>query len=193
MTTIPQTTLFLVLLLLVTTSGARADELERVPPVRDALVQKECGSCHMAFQPAFLPRASWRTIMGGLSKHFGEDASLTAEQVQQIEAYLVRGAGPDRKEAAPLRITELRWWIGEHGPGEVPPSRWKDEAVRSKANCVACHPAAEQGDYEETRRGGKEPGDKGVDRARRQRRHPEDEEGERGEDHDERGEDYDDD
>jgi hypothetical protein len=163
-------------LLLITAGSARADELERVPPVQDALVQKECGSCHMAFQPAFLPRASWRAILGGLSKHFGEDASLTAEQVQQIEAYLVRGAGPDRKEGAPLRITELRWWIGEHGPGEVPPSRWKDEAVRSKANCVACHPAAEKGSYEETRRGGAPSGEEGADRAKRQRRHGEDEE-----------------
>ena len=29
-----------------------------------------------------------------------------------------------------------------------PTSKWADPAVKSKANCVACHPSAEQGSYE---------------------------------------------
>lgn len=110
---------------------------------------KECGGCHMAFQPAFLPAASWKLIMADLSEHFGEDASLSPEKARQIEAYLVRGAGRDLKGAAPQRITELRWWLREHDASEVPPARWKDPKVVSKANCPACHRAADRGDYEE--------------------------------------------
>ncbi|NQV99407.1 MAG: cytochrome C, partial [Rhodospirillales bacterium] len=64
---------------------ARADE--RVPRVTDPLVRKECGACHMAFQPAFLPAKSWDKMLGELSNHFGEDASLPADQVSAIRAY----------------------------------------------------------------------------------------------------------
>ncbi len=142
-------TLASVLLSLCLAGGAAADGPERVPPVKDPVVLKECGGCHMAFQPAFLPAASWRAMMKGLSGHFGEDASLPPDKVKQIEAYLVRGAGRDTTDGAPLRITELRWWKREHDASEVPPDRWKDPKVASKANCPACHLAADQGNYEE--------------------------------------------
>ena len=49
-----------VALLMTAAAIAVADGGERVPPVTDPVVKKECGSCHMAFPPHFLPRRSWQ-------------------------------------------------------------------------------------------------------------------------------------
>jgi hypothetical protein len=133
---------------------------ERMPPVTDPVVKKECGSCHMAYQPQFLPRRSWQKLMETLSDHFGENASLGDVQGKAVLDYLVANASDGaragregRKFATsipsaqtPLRITDVPRWIREHR--EVPASKWADPAVKSKANCVACHPSAEQGIYE---------------------------------------------
>lgn len=118
-------------------------------------VKKECGACHMAFQPQFLPARSWQAIMSGLSNHFGEDASLTDPAVvQDITTYLVENAGDVGKpnawvrripaDQAPLRITELPRWISEHSE-EVSASAWKKAGTKS--NCIVCHRGADQGNY----------------------------------------------
>jgi hypothetical protein len=134
---------------------------ERVPPVTDLVVKKECGSCHMAYQPQFLPKRSWQKLMDTLADHFGENASLGEAQRTAVLDYLVANAsdGPragreGRKFAAsipsaqtPLRITQVPRWVREHR--EVPAGKWNDPAVKSKANCVACHRSAEQGIYED--------------------------------------------
>ncbi len=130
---------------------------ERYPPVSDAMTRKECGDCHMAFQPAFLPARSWEKIMDNLSDHFGEDASLSPDKVEHIKKYLMANAADRRwgskmmrgvrKDWTPLRITELPYWKHEH-EGEVPARAWKDPKVGSKANCKACHRYADTGIYE---------------------------------------------
>ncbi len=38
-----------------TMQAAAGDDGERVAPVKDPAVIKECGACHMVFQPVFLP------------------------------------------------------------------------------------------------------------------------------------------
>jgi len=160
MTTSPSSIFMLAALvaaLMLGATGARADE--RYTPVTDAVTKKECGACHMAFQPSMLPAKSWTRIMDGLTDHFGEDASLDAATVNHIKSYLVgnaadagwwggkfmRGLGDD---AAPLRITETPYWLREHNK-EVPASAWRDPRVKSKANCIACHRAAEKGYYDD--------------------------------------------
>jgi len=136
---------------------AKADE--RYKPVRDPLVVKECGACHMVFQPKMLPKKSWGKIMDGLSDHFGEDASLEAKAVSHIKAYHLKNAADSSwlggkfmrglsKTSAPLRITETPYWIREHNE-EVPQRAWKDPKVKSKANCLACHKRANSGDYDD--------------------------------------------
>jgi len=52
-----------------------------------------------------------------------------------------------RARAAPdnLRITQTAWFAHEHD--EVPPIAWKQPAVKSAANCAACHTTAEDGDF----------------------------------------------
>ncbi|MGQ9367095.1 cytochrome C [Azospirillum sp. ST 5-10] len=119
-----------------------ADEMERVPPVDHAATKKECGECHMAYQPALLPAASWNRIMDGLADHFGEKASLPDAVAAAIRAHLTRNAG--RGDGRLLRITEQRWWLHEH---DFRADVWSRKEVGSKANCEACHRLANQGDY----------------------------------------------
>ena len=123
---------------------AAADEPERVPPVSHEPTKKECGECHMAFQPGLLPAESWRGIMAGLADHFGEDASLEADLAAEIEAYLTANAG--RGNGTKLRITEQGWFRYEHA---FPDQVWQKSEIRSKANCEACHRDAAQGSYED--------------------------------------------
>lgn len=115
----------------------------------DPAVKAECGSCQLAFQPGLLPAESWKKVMAGLADHFGEDASLPPEQVAAIEEVLVRRAARPRGGEAPLRITEQRWWLHEHDARHVKPERWTAPDVLSKANCAACHPRVERGDYDD--------------------------------------------
>jgi len=119
--------------------------------VRNAAYQSECAACHVAYPPQLLPIPSWRAVMGGLDKHFGSDASLDPAVNAEILRYLEANAG--RREAVSgakpqLRITEARWFVREHSD-ELPTDIWKHPAVKSAANCAACHTAADKGDYSE--------------------------------------------
>lgn len=137
---------------------ARAGD-DWMPPVTDPLVNKECGSCHMAFQPGFLPARSWNKLMDGLAEHFGEDASLPADKEAAIRAWLVNNAGDvvgqGRARKAmrrlspadtPIRLTDTPDFQRKH---QLPDWRWKDPKVVTKSNCPACHVAAEKGLYED--------------------------------------------
>ncbi|MFO1351435.1 MAG: diheme cytochrome c [Gammaproteobacteria bacterium] len=111
----------------------------------------ECGSCHLAYPPALLPASSWRALMTGLDRHFGADASLDAPAVAEITDFLVRNGG--RERGAPgakpvLRITETAWFRHEHD-GELPAGVWRRPAIKSPANCGACHTKADQGYFGE--------------------------------------------
>ena len=110
----------------------------------------ECGSCHFAYPANMLPAASWRTMMGGLDKHFGSDASLDAATSTEILAFLEKNASqrkPDSAQKPQLRITETPQFIRKHD--EVSSRTWKNPQVKSAANCAACHTQAESGDFSE--------------------------------------------
>ena len=112
--------------------------------------QTECGSCHIAYAPGLLPADSWRRIMSGLDKHFGTDASLTAQEKDEITGFLVGHAATRTSESAPaLRITQTGWFKDKHASHEVPPSVWNRPAVKSRSNCGACHADAAKGNFEE--------------------------------------------
>jgi hypothetical protein len=114
--------------------------------------QKECGACHAAYPPGLLPAASWRRITADLAHHFGTDASLDPAGTQRIAAYLAANAGTSRRggEAPPPdRITRAAWFGRQHA--EVPAAIWRSPAVKSAANCAACHPRAAEGDFDEDR------------------------------------------
>lgn len=143
--------------------GEYGEHEQGVKPVTDPVVLKECGACHMAFQPGWLPARSWERIMGSLNDHFGDNASLDPGTVQTITAYLTANAadaasrgrggnGSDKESAAPppLRITELPWFRAKHEKrGRVSPEALKRRNAKSKADCKACHPGADKGFFED--------------------------------------------
>lgn len=142
--------------------SAAADDGPKVPPVQNQTYLKECGACHMAFAPQFLPQRSWSALMDRLNDHFGDDASLPDAKRTEIKNYLVANAAdvaPYREarkvndsipsNATPLRITETGRWIRKHDAHEVPPAVWSRPQIKSKANCTACHANAAQGIYED--------------------------------------------
>lgn len=108
----------------------------------------DCGRCHVAYPPRFLPARSWRAIMQGLDRHFGSSAALDSRTAASIAAWLEANAGrePEGASAPPeLRITETRWFLQEHQ--RVPAAAWRKPAVRSASNCAACHRNADEGDF----------------------------------------------
>ncbi len=117
--------------------------------IKNKLVKSECGECHMAFQPSFLPAESWRIIMDDLENHFGDDASVDEKDAVAITNYLVKHAGRKRrrkKGQPPLRITKLRWFVREHNH-EV--SRRAKRRAGTMSNCTACHRGADKGYYDD--------------------------------------------
>lgn len=120
-------------------------------PEIDATYAKECGSCHLAYPPRMLPAESWKKLMTGLEHHFGQNAEVEPEVRAGVEGWLVENAGrpPRRGDPAPLRITERRWFQGEHR--KAARAAAGNSSIRSVANCAACHPGAERWDFEEDR------------------------------------------
>lgn len=110
---------------------------------------QECGSCHVPFAPRLLPAASWRELMGGLSRHFGTDASLEPATTSAIGAWLEANAGSALRGAAPAenRITRSAWFLHEHR--EIPSQTWRRSSVERPSNCAACHAGAEKGIFNE--------------------------------------------
>ena len=129
--------------------------------VRDAGYRDECGSCHLAYPPALLPPRSWRVLMQGLERHFGDNAEMDAQTAAPIEAYLAANAATgDRYDPASglsrvsdnrqPRITATRYFQRKHD--EVPRRLVAGNAdVGSFSNCQACHSGAERGDFDEDR------------------------------------------
>lgn len=135
---------------------SRAD----VAPVSDQQYQSECGSCHFAYPPGLLPEASWRKLMSGLDRHFGDDASLDARTSHEVLSYLTSNSA-DKSDAkrsqkimrsldgrTPIRITGTPYFIAKHD--EIPPRLVHgNDQVRSFSNCAACHLRAQRGSFGE--------------------------------------------
>jgi len=112
--------------------------------------QQECAACHVAFPPGMLPAASWQRVMGNLPRHFGTDASLDAATLKDVATWIFANAGTYRRvreEPPQDRITRSAWFIHKHD--EVSAAAWTIPAVKSAANCAACHPQAEKGNFNE--------------------------------------------
>lgn len=120
-------------------------------PLPRAYVQ-ECAGCHMAYPPGLLPAASWRRMMGRLDEHYGSDASIDEATVRQLSEWLQTHAGTGKRVRAEPpppddRITRSAWFARKHD--EVAPATWRRASIRSAANCMACHPGAERGDFDD--------------------------------------------
>lgn len=122
----------------------------------DPAYASECADCHRPFHPSLLPAASWRAIMGDLSDHFGEDASLDPDTTAQLTGYLVANSAEhwDTKPAnlfrrldpkSPLRITATPFWIRTHAA--ISKAVFRSAAVGSAGECGACHRDAASGRF----------------------------------------------
>lgn len=132
-----------------------------VAPVTDKFYQSECASCHFAYQPGLLPERSWRKLMGGLSDHFGTDASLEPADNKRILKYLVDNSAEKftqykrsrkinasiAKDQTPIAVTKTRYFIRKHH--ELPKRVIVQKEVGGLANCMACHTTADKGVYSE--------------------------------------------
>jgi cytochrome c553 len=142
-------------------SNAPADDEAIFPMPAGKTYVNECGSCHTAYAPGLLPARSWRKMMDGLSKHFGEDASLAepdqleilmnlellASDGSQANMRMRRINGAIAAGAMPQRVSETGYFKFMHD--EVPAYMWKRKKIGSLANCVACHTRANEGRYGE--------------------------------------------
>lgn len=128
----------------------------------DAVYIEECGACHFAYPPGLLPAQSWHAMMNGLGEHFGENAELETQVRIHIARYLEQNAlqkstrgnmGKMRRnlpDGAPLRITELPYFIHEHD--EIPRQLISDNPkVDSLSQCDSCHKEAARGLFDEDR------------------------------------------
>jgi hypothetical protein len=123
---------------------------------QNPLYVDECGSCHMAYPAQLLPIASWQKVMQGLEDHFGENAEVDATTKHALENYLFKASSSGSYQKlfrnlgnqAPLRITELPYFVHEHD--EIP-SRFinANDKVSSLSQCNACHQQAERGQFDE--------------------------------------------
>jgi hypothetical protein len=131
--------------ILFTTTAALADDIPATP--NHPAWRSECGSCHVAYPPILLTAASWRTIMSGLDKHFGSDASLDEKARADIAGFLESHAGKSPSLAArDGRISGTTWFRHQHD--EVPARVWRT-SVKSPSQCEACHTGAAKGRYGE--------------------------------------------
>jgi hypothetical protein len=138
--------------------------LSRLPPTgvpvmpTDTLFVQECGACHRPFHPSLLPRASWGALMTRLDDHFGEDASLPADEARQIGAYLQTYAAEawDTEAARrfavvspgqPLRITQTPYWLRKHAG--LAPTIFARPEIGARSNCGACHRDSESGRFDD--------------------------------------------
>lgn len=129
---------------------ARADSGVRMPQHVPPAYTQECASCHTAYPPGLLPARSWQRLMSGLDKHYGTDASLDAQTLQQINTWLQAHAGTNRRvaeEPPQDRITRSAWFERKHR--DIDPAIWKLPSVKTPANCAACHAGADRGRFDE--------------------------------------------
>ncbi len=149
------------LLLLLAAGSAVADNSMILPMPASPLYVSECGACHTAYAPGYLPVRSWSLLMADLGNHFGTDASLQERDrdllLPQLQALALDTPQAHRTIAsrngnawaasAPLRISTSPFFSFMHD--EVPSSFWRRPRIGSKANCGACHTRADDGRYPE--------------------------------------------
>jgi mono/diheme cytochrome c family protein len=132
-------------------SAAWADgDLKRMPAGAPKAFQAECASCHTAYSPKLLPAASWGRIMDKLDKHYGLNATLSAEETADIKRWLMDNAANKSKrleEPPQDRITESAWFKKEHQ--RISQATWAKPAVKSPSNCAACHTQADKGRFDD--------------------------------------------
>lgn len=113
--------------------------------------QNECASCHIGYAPYLLPRIAWEKMMSDLENHFGDDASFEGED--EVLGFLVRHSSENyankfrvslaRESSDEMAISNRAFFKLAHQ--NLQGSIFSAEAIKSKANCNACHENIEMG------------------------------------------------
>ena len=132
---------------------------ERRPWVTNETYKGNCSGCHFAYPPELLPASSWKGIVTRLDDHFGESLALDNASREEIGKYLGENAA-DRSGSekagkiltslggrSPIRITEVPYVVKKHR--EIAPEVFKRKSIGSFSNCIACHKAADQGQFDD--------------------------------------------
>jgi hypothetical protein len=126
----------------------------RLSSPQDQTYLKVCGSCHFAYQPGLLPKASWEKMMS--EGHFGP---MDEQIKKQIMTYLKTNSAENnsskisRKIIAsvgknkPTKIMDIPYIRKKHD--EISPDVFKRKSIGSSSNCIACHTKAKEGDYKD--------------------------------------------
>jgi hypothetical protein len=130
-----------------------------VGPNNSPAYEKECGSCHFAYQPGWLPERSWRRIMATLKDHFGEAIELKSAERDAVLGYLVAGSAERAANQrslevlqaiapgdTPLSITRVLYVGGIHG-GFLDPAFKGEPQAKTLAQCPLCHQRADRGRF----------------------------------------------
>lgn len=134
-----------IMLLAASQAYAAGDKANLAP---QAKWEVECGSCHIAYPARFLTPETWQRLMDSLDRHFGDNASLDPATTREITEYLKRNAsGSTSRSSRSMRISDTAWFTRTHH--EVSSRAWTDPAIKSRANCTACHIDATRGDWSE--------------------------------------------
>jgi cytochrome b len=124
------------------------------------LFAKECAACHTLYPPPLLPERSWRSVMANLEDHFGDDASLDEADTASIRSYLVANAAEHSTSEASVKllaslpnqdiiaVTQTPFWKRTHR--RIAPEVFERDAIKSRANCKACHSDVERGTLDDT-------------------------------------------
>lgn len=121
----------------------------------------ECASsCHSAFYPSLLPARSWEKILSGLNDHYGDNVTLDENSRKEILDFLMKSSAEhsttesSRKmlysihsNEVPERVTDVAYWKYKHD--DISEDVYKRKTITSKSNCIACHPGAEVGSFED--------------------------------------------
>lgn len=114
------------------------------------LYRQECSTCHIAYPPDFLSKPAWTRVMKDLGSHYGTDASLDAADVQNITKWLNQTGGTYKRvvdSSKEDRLTSTPWFTKKHREIDLPV--FKRAAIKSPANCAACHTKATDGNFDE--------------------------------------------
>ncbi|PRM98847.1 diheme cytochrome c [Aliarcobacter cryaerophilus] len=127
-----------------------------IKPVDNTIYEKECGSCHFAYQAGLLPSNSWNKMMSNLSDHFGDDASVDEKTFQTLVGYLNENSAEKSMNnkrsrkivenlngTIPDSISKMPYMKKKHR--DIKEHLITQKEVKGLFNCTACHQNAKKG------------------------------------------------
>ena len=137
---------------------------KEVAPVKDKVYEDECGACHFAYQPGWLPSQSWQALMQptALADHFKENAELDEQTRKHLEDFLLANSADKSRYKrsrkvmvslpqgqVPLRITEVPYIKQKHEAVYEDVVAKGGSKVKSLSYCDKCHQKAKQADFDD--------------------------------------------